>query len=77
MITERPSWRPVAPDVLYRLTLTDPEGDLLLRADTRDTLLILEPDTGLRPGERYRWWVEALLPSGETGSTGAQQFSTR
>ncbi len=71
------AWRPIAPDAFYSLTLTDREGNLAWRASTRDTLLPLSPEVTLQHGVTYYWYVDALLPSGESPSTGVHRFTTR
>ena len=71
------AWRAVAPDILYELVLTDAEGRVLLRGETRSTLVVPGPEVVLRSGARYNWYVDALLPSGETMTTGVQTFTMR
>jgi hypothetical protein len=71
------AWSPVAPDALYGLTLTDPAGARVWGTTTRDTMLRLPPDIVLGRGSVYFWYVDALLPSGESPSTGAHRFTTR
>ncbi len=70
-------WHPVDADALYSLTLTDGEGSLTWRGLTRDTLLALAPDVRLRDGEQYYWYVDALLATGESPSTGVRRFTAR
>jgi len=70
-------WHPVDADALYSLTLTDGEGSLIWRGTTRDTLLALAPDVRLRDGDRYYWYVDALLATGESPSTGVRRFTAR
>lgn len=71
------AWSPVAPDALYGLTLTDPSGARMWGTTTRDTMLQLPSDIVLARGSVYFWYVDALLPSGESPSTGARRFATR
>ena len=71
------AWRPIADDAFYSLTLTDSEGNLAWRASTRDTLLALSSEVTLQRGVAYYWYVDALLPSGESPSTGVHRFTTR
>ncbi len=70
-------WHPVDADALYSLTLTDGEGSLIWRGTTRDTLLALAPDVRLRDGDQYYWYVDALLATGESPSTGVRRFTAR
>ena len=68
-------WRPAAADAFYSLTLTDREGGLIWRGNTRDTLLALDPDVRLSVDGQYYWYVDALLDSGESPTTGAHRFT--
>jgi hypothetical protein len=70
-------WRPAAADAFYSLTLTDREGGLIWRGNTRDTLLALNPDVRLSVGDQYYWYVDALLDSGESPTTGVHRFTAR
>ncbi len=70
-------WKPIAEDAFYSLTLTDREGNLAWRASTRDTLLSLPSEVTLQRGVTYFWYVDALLPTGESPSTGVHRFTTR
>lgn len=70
-------WRPAAEDSYYSLTLTDREGGLIWRGNTRDTLLTLDSDVRLSAGEEYYWYVDALLDTGESPTTGVHRFTAR
>ena len=70
-------WRPAAADAFYSLTLTDREGGLIWRGNTRDTLLALDPDVRLGVGRQYYWYVDALLDTGESPTTGVHRFRAR
>lgn len=70
-------WRPARGDAFYSLTLTDREGGLIWRGNTRDTLLILDPDVRLSAGSPYYWYVDALLDTGESPTTGVHRFTAR
>ncbi len=70
-------WQSVSADALYSLTLTDEEVSLIWRGTTRDTLLALAPDVRLRDGDQYYWYVDALLATGESPSTGVRRFTAR
>ena len=67
-------WRDVAPGAFYSLTVTDERGDLVWSGSTTDTLLRLPADLEVEPGDRYFWFVEALLTDGTTASTDASRF---
>jgi len=70
-------WRPAAVDAFYSLTLTNREGQLVWRGNTRDTLLVLDPEVRLDAGAPYYWYVDALLDTGESPTTGVHRFTAR
>ncbi|MFQ5679266.1 MAG: zf-HC2 domain-containing protein [Gemmatimonadota bacterium] len=67
-------WRAVEPGALYRLTLTDAGGDVLWRGNTRDTVLSLTSEILLTPGAEFFWYVDALLESGTSATSGIRSF---
>jgi len=67
-------WRPVEADARYRFTLTNVLGDDIWSADTRDTALMVPADVSLEPGERYLWYVDALLLDGRSVTTGTRRL---
>lgn len=70
-------WRSAGGEAHYRLTLTDPSGRVLWSTETADTVVSLAAGIRLAPGQPYFWYVGALLPSGESATTGIRRFSTR
>ena len=69
-------WRAAGADAHYQLTLTDVTGDPLWSGTTADTTAGLPIDVLLGRGQAYFWYVDALLPDGESATTGVQQFRT-
>lgn len=67
-------WREVAPGAFYSLTVTDERGDLVWGGSTTDTILRLPADLEVEPGNRYFWFVEALLTDGTTATTDASRL---
>lgn len=67
-------WRQVASGAFYSLTVTDERGDLVWSGSTTDTLLRIPLDLEVEPGERYYWFVEALLTDGTTATTDASRL---
>lgn len=67
-------WRPVAPGAFYSLTVTDERGDLVWSGSTADTVLRLPAELEVEPGNRYFWFVEALLTDGTTATTDASRL---
>ncbi len=67
-------WREMAPGAYYSLTVTDERGDLVWSGSTTDTLLRLPADLEVEPGDRYFWFVEALLTDGTTATTDASRL---
>lgn len=71
------TWRQAGPGALYRFTLTRANGDVLWTESTPDTVLPLTSEAGVRRGEAYFWYVDALLPEGRTTTTGTYLFRTQ
>ncbi|HSR42478.1 MAG TPA: zf-HC2 domain-containing protein [Longimicrobiales bacterium] len=70
-------WRAAGPDASYRFTLTDATGDVLWRAETPDTALVLGPEVALRSDEEYYWYVDTLLETGASATTDVVRFRVR
>ncbi len=68
------AWRPVAVGAQYSLHVTDEVGDVVLSEPTADTVLMIHAGL-LRPGETYIWYLDALLPDGESATTGLRRFT--
>lgn len=64
------------PDVqAYRVYIAAPTGDPVVSATLTDTALVVPPSAGLAPSTRYRWWVEAVRPSGARERSAARHFT--
>ncbi len=59
----------------YKVYIAAPSGDVVLSAVLADTALAVPPGARLAPGPRYRWWVEAVRPSGERPRSAARHFT--
>lgn len=70
-------WRGAEAMATYRFTLTQANGDVLWTQSTPDTVLTLTSEVGVRSGQTYFWYVDALLPEGRTSTTGTYLFRTR
>lgn len=70
------TWSSTASEAMYVITVTDAGGDPLWTAETRDTLALLPTTVVLLPGSTYLWYVDALLPDGQSATTGVQRFQT-
>ncbi|MBA2459786.1 MAG: hypothetical protein H0V43_12645 [Gemmatimonadales bacterium] len=53
------SWRPTPGATRYRLEVLNASGDVLVEAETSDTMFASEAVRRLAPGD-YQWWVTAL-----------------
>lgn len=71
------AWKPVGGEAVYRFTLTDAEGDLVWQTSLPDTLYRLDPRVDVLRDATYFWYVDALLPGGESATTGIHRFQTR
>jgi hypothetical protein len=67
-------WRSVAADAYYRLTLTNPDGDVVWNGSTEDTSMVFPGDVIVSSGVTYYWYVDALLERGQSATTGVSRF---
>lgn len=68
-------WESLADGTMYLVTLSNDRGDILLRTETRDTVLSLQEIAAtLIPGETYSWVVDARLPSLRSAHTARASF---
>lgn len=70
-------WQSEGPAVHYVLTVTDENGDVVWTAATPDTTLVPPRSAGLKPGNRYFWYVDALLEDARSSTTGIREFTIR
>jgi hypothetical protein len=70
-------WRSAGGQAHYVLTVTDQAGDVTWTTSTSDTSVALPPGVGLRSGERYYWYVDALLEGATSFTTGVREFIVR
>ena len=70
-------WRSVEGVARYRITVSDPESEVVFERDVADTVVSLRSIGPLTPGEVYVWYVDALLPDGRAVTTGVRSFSVR
>jgi len=70
-------WHSVDGVARYRITVSDPESNVVFERDVPDTVVSLQSVGGLAPGEVYVWYVDALLPDGRSVTTGVRSFSVR
>ena len=68
------TWRPATEGAQYALQITDTAGDIVLSQSTADTTLMVAARL-LRPGQTYIWYLDALLPNGESATTGLRRFT--
>ncbi len=71
------TWRSEGTGVHYLLTVTEESGDVLWTADTSDTTVALPNNVGVTPGQRYYWYVDALLEGAASSTTGVRAFVIR
>ena len=65
-------WAPIEAEARYLVTVTTSDGDsvwALLTPDSAAAIPVL-----LDPGGEYLWYVDALLPGGNTASSGVHHF---
>lgn len=66
-------WRAAGSDATYRLTVSRPDGEVVVAASTADTTFDAA-HSDLERGERYFWYVDALSRDGRTATTGVRSF---
>src|SRR5205807_415173 len=71
------SWRAVDNVSTYKLIVTDSVGTPLLGLTTRDTTVGPTTIGGVREGERYLWYVDALRLDGTSMSGPQTSFRIR
>lgn len=59
------AWHPVPGALRFDYELVTRDGDLVYSTTLADTLLTLPGSVQLKAGVDYRWWVEAVLGTGE------------
>jgi hypothetical protein len=68
-------WESLAEGTTYLVTLSNDRGDILLRTETRDTVLSLRGIAAtLIPGDTYSWVVDARLPNLRSAHTARASF---
>jgi Putative zinc-finger len=69
-------WASLGPDVLYQVTVSAVDGKMLWTERTTDTIAAPSGEMlqQLRPGQRYFWRVDALLPTLRSVTSGDQPF---
>lgn len=67
-------WHSEGDGAHYVLTVTDTNGDVVWTTNTSDTAVALPRTVALRPGERYYWYVDALLERAGSSTTGVREF---
>jgi anti-sigma factor RsiW len=65
-------WAPVETDARYLVTVTTSDGDSVWALMTPDSAAAIP--VALNPGGEYLWYVDALLPGGETATSGIHHF---
>ena len=70
-------WRSVEGVARYRITVSDPESNVVFEGDVPDTTMSLRSIGPLVPGETYVWYVDALLADGASLTTGVHSFAVR
>jgi hypothetical protein len=67
-------WATAPTTLSYRLTVTRGDGTPVWRGSSTDTTKTLPDSVALQPGNRYFWFVDALLANGATQSTEPREF---
>ncbi len=67
-------WHSAGPNVQYRLTVTNRQGDIVWSFGTADTAAVLPAGVRVQRGNPYFWYVDALLPDGRSATSRVQRF---
>lgn len=70
-------WRPLVGDVMFVVTVSDENGDVVWTSNTLDTVLAMDPGIPLRPNRRYFLIVDALIDGAWSASSRMLEFSVR
>ena len=65
-------WAPMETEARYLVTVTTSDGDSVWALLTPDSAAAIP--VSLEPGGEYLWYVDALLPGGNTASSGVHHF---
>jgi len=65
-------WAPIEAEARYLVTVTTSDGDSVWALLTPDSAAAIP--VPLDPGREYLWYVDALLPGGNTASSGVHDF---
>ncbi len=69
------SWERLSSAGTYKVTVVDDTGDLVWVGETMHHWIEFPPSVPLIPGNRYAWWVTAVLESGERARSSVQRFT--
>ena len=69
-------WRNAGPGASYSLTLQREDGTVAWTSRTADTSMVVPDSLDLGTGRTWFWFVDALLPDGQSFSTGVQRLRT-
>jgi len=70
-------WGSAAGVEAYRITISEEDGSSVWSGSVLDTAVTVPDSVALVAGNRYWWFVDALLEDGNTISTGAREFHVR
>jgi anti-sigma factor RsiW len=74
--TTRFAWGSAGPGASYSLTLQSQDGRVIWSSTTADTVAVLPDSVALTAGRTWFWVVDAMLPNGESRSTGINRLRT-
>jgi hypothetical protein len=69
-------WRSAGSEAGYQITVTDVTGTRVWGSGTSDTTARLPASARLERGRSYFWYVDALLPGGQSATSGVREFRT-
>jgi hypothetical protein len=71
------AWRSAGAGANYTLTLQEADGRIAWVSAVDDTVVLAPDSIVFAPGRTWFWSVDAVLPDGQSRSTGLQRLRTR
>ena len=68
-------WRSAGAGAQYRVTVTSERGDVVWTGASADTVQYVPRTARLQRGATYFWYVDALLPDGESATSRVRRFT--
>jgi len=71
------TWRALAENTSYRVTIADQSAQPIHTTTVRDTSAVIPPSVMLVAGRKYFWYVDAMRADGSTATSGLKSFTVK